>query len=56
MDDVTVEEGAKAFSAVIDSDVIIRKNATVGIPNASKDKIVVIAKGTVIPENTVIES
>lgn len=56
MDDVIIEEGARAFSAVIDSDVTIRKNATVGIFNATKDNIVVIAKGTVVEENSIIES
>lgn len=48
MDDVVIEEGASAFNAVIDSDVIIEKHAIVGNKNATKENIVVVAKGTVV--------
>ena len=56
MDDVVIEEGARAFNAVIDSDVLIEKHATVGIENATKENIVVVAKGTVVKENSIFDS
>ncbi len=49
MDDVVIEKGAKVFTSIIDADTVIGKNAVVGTENASKDNIVVIAKGTRIP-------
>ena len=52
MDDVTVESGASVYSAIIDSDSVIGKGATVGTKDASKEKIAVVAKGSVIPDNS----
>ena len=52
MDDVVIEEGASVYYAIVDSDTVIKKHATVGTMNADKDNITVIAKGSVITENT----
>jgi len=54
MDDVIIKKGARVFSAIIDSDCIISENATVGTENASKDNIIVIAKGTVVETNATV--
>ncbi|MBO7304561.1 MAG: glucose-1-phosphate adenylyltransferase [Clostridia bacterium] len=48
MDDVVVEEGARVYMSIIDAESLISRNATVGCENATKDQIVVIAKGTTI--------
>ena len=54
MEDVTVKSGAKVFTSIIDSDSVIGERAVIGIENAKKDNIAVIAKGTVIePDATV---
>ena len=47
MEDVVIEENARVSLAIVDSECVIGKNATVG--NASGD-ITVIEKGSVIPE------
>ncbi len=49
MDDVTVGAGARIYTAIIDANASIGKGAVVGIENASKNDIVVIAKDTKIP-------
>ena len=54
MDDVVIEEGAKVYTAIIDADTVVGKNAVVGEENASKDKIVVVAKGTKIPPKSTV--
>ncbi len=48
MDDVVIKQGAKVYSAIIDSDSTVEKNAVVGIENAGKDNITVVAKGSVV--------
>ncbi len=55
MEDVVIKAGAKVFTAIIDSDAVIEENATVGEEGASKDNIVVIAKGTVIAPLAVVK-
>ena len=52
MDDVTVESGASVYSAIIDSDSVIGKGAVVGTKDAPKEKIAVVAKGSVIAPNS----
>ncbi len=52
MDDVVIAKGAKVFTSIIDADSYVGKNAVVGKENASKDEIVVVAKGTKIPSAT----
>ena len=42
--------------SIIDADVTVGENATVGNPNAVKNEIVVIAKATAVPKNTVINN
>lgn len=54
MDDVVIEENAKVYTSIIDADTHIGKNAVVGIENAKKEDIVVIAKGSKISENSTI--
>jgi len=51
MDDVVIKKGAKVFTAIVDSDTVIGEGAIVGTENASRDNIVVIAKGSVIAPN-----
>ena len=48
MEDVTVKSGGKVFSAIVDSDTVVEKNATVGTENADKSDIAIVAKGTVV--------
>ncbi len=48
MDDVVIASGAKVFTAIIDADSYVGKNAVVGKENAPRDEIVVIAKGSKI--------
>lgn len=52
MDDVIIEEGASVSYAIVDSDTVIKKATAVGIIDAGKENITVIAKGSVISENT----
>ena len=54
MDDVVIEEDAKVSSAIIDSDVVIEKSATVGIEGASKDNVIIVAKGTKIASGSTV--
>lgn len=49
MDDVIIEENARVYTAIVDSDAVIGKFAIIGIEGASKDEVVVVAKGTKIP-------
>jgi len=56
MDDVVIEENARVYTSIIDADTTIGKEATVGIENASKDSIVVIAKGSnIAPKSQVLQ-
>ncbi len=48
MEDVIVKSGASVYSSIIDSDAVIEEGAHVGIENADKNDITVIAKGTVV--------
>ena len=48
MEDVIVKSGAKVYSAIIDSDTVVEFGATVGIENAPKSDIVIVAKGTTV--------
>ena len=54
MEDVVIKSGAKVFTSIIDSDVLIGSNAVVGLENAGKDNITVIAKGTEIASGAVV--
>lgn len=52
MDDVIIRKGAKVYTSIIDSDTEVFEGAVVGIENADKSEITVIAKGSEIkPEN-----
>ena len=52
MDDVVIRRGAKVYTAIVDSDTEIFENAVVGVENADRSEITVIAKGSEIkPEN-----
>jgi ADP-glucose pyrophosphorylase len=51
MEDVTVKEGASVYTSILDSDVVVEPGAVVGIENAGKDNIRVVAKATVIQPN-----
>ena len=48
MEDVVIKSGARVFTAIVDSDTVIEANATVGKEDATKEDIVVIAKGSKI--------
>ena len=48
MNDVTVKSDARVYTSIIDSDSIIESGCTVGVADAGKDDITVIAKGTVV--------
>ena len=48
MDDVTVQSGAQVNTAIVDADSVITSGATVGIPDAGKSRIAVVAKGSTI--------
>ena len=51
MDDVHISRGAQVYSAIIDSDAVVGPDACVGVKDADKDNITVIAKGSVIAIN-----
>ena len=48
MEDVTIKTGGKVYSAIVDSDTVVEKNATVGVENADKSDIAIVAKGTTV--------
>ena len=48
MEDVMVKKNAKVFTAIVDSDTVVEESAVVGIENASKEQIALIASGSVI--------
>ena len=54
MDDVVIKKGAKVYTSIVDADTVINENAVVGIDGASKENIVVVAKGSVIEASSVI--
>ena len=51
MDDVVIEPGSKVYYAIVDSESVIRSGVTVGRPDAGKDHITVIAKGSDVTKN-----
>ena len=48
MSDVVIKKNASVYSAIIDSDSVIDNGATVGIKDAGKDDITVVAKNTTV--------
>ncbi len=48
MEDVTIKSGANVYSAILDSDTVVESGATVGLDNADKNDIAVVAKGTTV--------
>ena len=48
MEDVVIKKGAKVYSAIVDSDTVVQARAVVGVENADKSDIAVVAKGSVI--------
>ena len=48
MEDVHVKSGAKVYSAIVDSDTVVESKAVVGVENAEKSDIAIVAKGTVV--------
>ncbi len=54
MEDVTIKAGARVYTSIVDSEAIINTGAVVGIENADKDNITVIAKNVnVLPDSKV---
>ena len=54
MDDVVVKSGARVYTAIVDADTTINENAVVGIDGASKENIVVVAKGSVLEASATV--
>ena len=52
MEDVIIKSGSSVYTAIIDSDAIVGDGACVGIENAGKDNITVIAKNTQISSSS----
>jgi len=48
MNDVVIKAGASVYTSIIDSDSVIESGSTVGVKDAGKEDITVIAKGTVV--------
>ncbi len=48
MDDVVIKAGAAVYSAIVDADSVVEAGKVVGVENAPKDQITVIASGSVI--------
>ena len=48
MEDVLVKKDAKVCTAIVDSETVVEEGATVGIENAPKDQIALIASGSII--------
>ena len=48
MEDVVVKKDARVYTAIIDSDTVVESGATVGVENAPKSDIALIASGSVI--------
>lgn len=55
MEDVTVKSGAKIYTSIVDAETVIGENAKVGIENAEKDKITVVAKGTIVAPGSTVQ-
>jgi glucose-1-phosphate adenylyltransferase len=54
MDDVIIKKGAKVYTSIVDADTVINEDAVVGTDGATKENIVVIAKGSDIKASSVI--
>ena len=52
MEDVKIRRDAKVYTSIIDSDAAVAKGCRVGFPNADKNGITVIAKGSVVGLDT----
>ena len=48
MEDVIIKKDARVYTAIIDSDTVVESGATVGVENAPKSDIALIASGSVI--------
>ena len=48
MEDVVVKSGARVYTSIVDSDVTVESGAVVGVENADKNNIAVVAKGSVV--------
>ena len=48
MEDVVVKKDARVYTAIVDSDTIVEEGAIVGVENAPKSEIALIASGSVI--------
>ncbi len=48
MEDVIVKKNARVYTAIVDSDTVVEAGATVGVENAPKSEIALIASGSVI--------
>ena len=48
MEDVHIKSGAKVYSAIVDSDTVVESKAVVGVENADKSDIAIVAKGTIV--------
>ena len=48
MDDVVIKSGACVYTSIVDADTVIEAGATVGKDGASKDDIVVVARGSIV--------
>ncbi len=55
MADTVVKKNAAVYTSIIDSSVTINGGVVVGTDGAGKDDITVVAKGTVVAENTTVK-
>ncbi len=55
MADTVVKRNAAVYTSIIDSSVTINGGVVVGTDGAGKDAITVVAKGTVVAENTTVK-
>ena len=46
MEDVHIKSGASVYASIVDSECVIESGVTVGMPDATKDEITVLAKGS----------
>ncbi len=54
MDDVVIKKGARVYTSIVDADTVINENAVVGTEGATKENIIVVAKGSVIEASATI--
>ncbi len=55
MADTVVKKNAAVYTSIIDSSVTVNEGVVVGTDGAGKDAITVVAKGTVVAENTTVK-